>query len=505
MYASNEAKKNTCGIITFIFSLCLCMGFLLVGCSPKETTPQAPLPTVEKEEETPAYISPFIAVTSPKRLPYLIQNKLDIHYIYPLGEEEGGENYLSISGLQDKDTEALINEKIKAFYEDLKSRPVPPYRGIKRVLDETRPMKSQSTMLNLTFNFNNLLCISGYESRIYPKIDSYDELYVDIQDALTIDLSSGEEVALSDLFADDASYLEILSDKTKTLLEKEFSSDEYSEWFHSTQLIAPFKGIREGSTFALSDGGMLLLYLNHETPEFDTGFSTHYMMVPFLEIQDALALYDRFYKGKENLYIDPAAPTIMLLSSYNKHLKGESYYQEEEGSSIYIQYRYPEDLPPKAIDAYKTLLNLEENKKMDKTRKMLYLEGYASIIGHYISCGIHVSKNYGQYSEFKTLFMTMDQEGNEVPLEDLFEEGYDVSALLRAKLHDVLAIDFPSVVLEEEVLNEYIDTLTYRINPMGLYFSTKPMDINEQERYSIQFSIDFHEIGIDHLPFIQQP
>lgn len=484
-----ELPKRTKRVFTLLL-----FAFLLIGCQDTDSPPETPHQPVETPAVHNTYVSSFKKINSPVHYVYMTENPLITETISKDPIEGFGESYVQIRGLKDTDHQKKINETIKTFHENSRNLTIPPYRGIKRVLTEDYVLKEQFVNTYVTFSFNNLLSLVSNVNLIYSNGLPSKDLYMDYTDTLTLDLATGKTLHLEDLFVNDADYKITLNNYIRRFLDKEFAYDEYQEWFGTTELVAPFKGIRENPKFFLSYNTLVFL-LDAETPEFNTQYNTRYLNIPFLELKELLAIKERFSEGIKDLYTDESTPNVTMISSYDKYVTGKSYQEKRNGVDYYVHYRYPPSMPQLVIEDFLKNLNPEETPP--ENIKTIYKEGSIGYTGEFISASIDMNySNNEDYFIFRNFFRIYTSEGQIITLEKLFQKEFDYKPMIMNTLKSSISNEQKKF---SPVLEDLYDSLMFRISGDGLYFTTNPIQSSEREFYPVQFGIPFKEIGLENL------
>lgn len=484
------ATKSILLLIFFFISI-----VTLTGCKTEYSeTPSSPAVPTATDNVDNTYISPFKKVTSPVHFVYMVENPLVTDTVMKDLKDGFGESYTQVRGLKNKELQKSINDTIKAFHDSNKETEIPPYRGIRKVLTSDYTLQEHYINTTSSFNFNNILSLYSNCSFTFSNGNINDDIYTDFTETLTIDLNTGRVIQFEDLFADDVDYEKIINDYIRKYIDKEFAYDENREWFTTTELVAPFKGIGKNPKFVLSYN-TLNLVLDSETPEFNTQFSTQYLHIPYLELKDILAIKDRFDNKVESLYLAEDPPNIIMINSYNRYVTGNSYNEEKDGITYFTTYNYPPETPQNVVDEFMSLLELNENPPENATT--IYKEGSLWFSGDYISASIrrNISYNYDRF-ENGNIFRVYDSNGNEMELGEIFVEGYNYKNIITSIIEDMLS----SVPKGQEYsLENLYESLTFQINGPALFFTTDSIAMSDTEFYPLTFVLSFNEIGIENL------
>ena len=90
--------------------------------------------------------------------------------------------------------------------------------------------------------------------------------------AYNIDLNTGQELALSDLFAPDSNYTEMINEKVRSIIA--LNPEIYFEGKMR------FKGISEDQRFYLENGHLIVYFLQYEIAPYASGIRTFPVPLP---------------------------------------------------------------------------------------------------------------------------------------------------------------------------------------------------------------------------------
>lgn len=474
---------------------------LMTGC--RESLPPVTEPEdnpIIAEPEPAAYISPFGEVISESELNYLIRNpQLDV-YSEAQTSGEFSEMRMTIEGLKDTALEDSINERIDLLHNEVKDM-IPPYRGIRKIIPESAELIGSYISTSMNFSYYNLVSIRSSGSKTYSLGSPYEPVYLEYIETLNLDLNSGREVMLPDLFKSNVDYRTILNDLVKKILDKDFATDEYSEWFSNLNLISPFRGIRDDQKFLLSENALVLI-IDYDTPEFDTKTYYAFINIPFGDIKDSLAIRERFYDENTSLYIKEENPVKSLITDFDRKVIGERINEEKGNVSIYSEFRYPVELDKDIVENFMEFAHIDQ-EEIDRlsengSRKISFFqESSASSKGQYISFykNRNISVIEGE-SIFLSELLTLSEDGEPLTLEELFTKDYDYASLIKSKMKEAVP---PQLTITQKELDDLYSSLDFGLNATNIYFSTDPVQVTETETYPISFTIDYEEIGCENL------
>ena len=344
-----------------------------------------------------------------------------------------------ISGLKDKAVEEKINTRIDQMVEELLTADLPAYRGIKVQVGDAI-CRSKWLNVNDMGNFNNILSLNLYRGLDFERLGEYGA-YVSQIRTLNIDLNTGEEITLADLFPEGSNYLEMLSAIVAEELAKEQATEEYSYGFMNLQQVAPFTGVKANQKFSVSPWG-LTLYFDEDTPELVTAdFYPANLTISNWQLKELGAFAQKFYDSKQSLYTDETLASPELISWGQTPDAGLNEYEEKDGIdfSVMCQYSttFPENVQAKIVELAQPDPQVWESlRSIDAQLQNYYsINVWAQQYGDYISVGqnIHWNQPDKQRTSPDNQRMHMEDRGyvfdastgEKVELEDLFQPGFD--------------------------------------------------------------------------------
>ncbi len=478
--------------------------FSLPGCQKElneERTPRTTLETPVPDPNEKVEIIDLKEVLSPATLPYIVNNSLEY-----IEEDTSQEILYSFTGLLDHDLESMINSEIQRRYSLLKESGIPPYRGILKNLNKEKPMESEGSYTFQNFSAYNLLSVQMEINRNYPHKNSLEpSILTRVLECYNVDLNTGRELFLKDLFTNDADYKNLINSSIQKEVNRtaNITSDEFSD--EELTLVYPFTGIKENQKFLLTPSELLII-IDYEMPEFNTNFTYSMVRIPFRDLERYLAIKQRFYDDAPNLYEKPNM-SKELVSYFPSNIKGK--IDQRETDSLYITYtlKYPENI---SILWENILLRTSEFDE-DKIEKFVsenpkatqyILEYYGNITGSYFSINQNSIISSERNSEFKSEETVYDQKGNIVEIKDLFTPGFLFDEIIDEELR--LAIE-ENPTLKDFSFTEIKSSLTFSINSSSLTFNSKPLDFGEGQNHPLSFYVDFKDFGFENLVFFIEP
>ncbi|MBQ3378925.1 MAG: hypothetical protein IJG50_03565 [Clostridia bacterium] len=451
---------------------------------------------------------------------------------------EGRIHYYIASGLLDKEVETKINDTIYDTVLELYNAKLPPYRGI-RAVDFSRYTFEKEVYVRECANFSNILSLlvtlNVYGS--YEDDDVYDSVFIGDAVPLNFDLRTGEQFPLSDMFADDADYKEIINAQIADYLAKNNMSagdgpgeGEFYEYDSNLSLVYPFKGISDDMKFSVSEYGIELIF-DYNTPEFDTSyyyeayksFNPAYFNISYSEpeVSEAIGVFSRF-ETQDSIYENTRAEEF-IVSNYPVK-STDAYYSPNDLGFNDEDYQYtnvnmyasiPCDI---SDDALSDMIN-EKYDAADETVRTLAEELFSKYRGSTVMLNVSYSvTRYGKYllendSRYVEVYTYDDdyngnQElfdvhnnqalydettGSAVELSDLFKDGVDYKALLVEKIKEEQS-QWDNELKDDEYYLEAIEKGQFNLYQEGLTISYE-----RNAEWGDYYSISFEALGRENL------
>ncbi|NMA93563.1 MAG: hypothetical protein GX975_02755 [Clostridiales bacterium] len=244
-------------------------------------------------------------------------NNLQYHDFYSYEEvEEYPGNWcdrsdVMIEGLKDKNLEEAINtmliEKVSEFA-DLDR--IPDVHGIEELQKQgldPRKFNSKSVNVFIQGKIGNILSAAIYCRGVY-ELDNEERAFLSECETFNIDLNSGKEICMLDLFADDVDGMKYLNDAVNEAILKIGSDDDpfvgaFFDENHAITLSGSFTGLKEDQKYYLDgESGNLVLLFDKDTPEFYSHEGCSKLNVNITEV----AAFDRFVLPGNNIYENDA-------------------------------------------------------------------------------------------------------------------------------------------------------------------------------------------------------
>lgn len=379
--------------------------------------------------------------------------------------------YMQISGLKDKETETAVNKKLKALCTDNLDR-IPPYRGIKAALGEN-PKRNKGTYSSayqaISLNDNNILSATMYVSDNYKSVlagndkNRNDEnIYLSFEETLNIDLNTGEEIAIADMFCNDIDALAYINNFVSEAIADSNGDEEVWEYGSDLKITGPFTGVSHDQKYYINESGICLVF-DYDTPQFDTGYNSTFLTVPFSE---EMALTERFFDEGKSIYESEKEPGRHFpydtsdARDYDRFIDEDGmiagkYYLTKradcpKGVPKYINERMSDfvDIPEDEI-----LREIEsavpEDADRDRLNAEYYFTAHAYEIGPFVNINYSGYKNVyenrydlgeGQKSYFheeeerRETYDTRLKQNEPIELADIFKDGADIESIIKRAL-----------------------------------------------------------------------
>lgn len=502
---SKLKKNNTFQsflILVGITVAIMCL-MLLPGCSNKSELEDAPIanePTIIHEVSRPK--NNFSEVYDPKPMDYLVNNSIE----HIFNEDEEGEVQYLFEGLLDAKLEQKINSEITRRHQNLKYANLPPFRGIRQNIEEDALVLESSTSTFQSFSAFNLLSVQTSIARSYPNKKSlYEPIYTTAIECYNVDLSTGEELKIGDLFADGVDYKNLINnyivEEINVLAGVNIQDFIYSQIVP----VYPFTGIKEDQKFLLTTYDLQIV-IDYDMPEFDTGFTYSIVRIPFRDLEGYLAIKERFYDDVPNIYVNPEKE-LTLIPYYTTRMIPEPEQVLKDGYIISNYRNYPKNLPPVLKELFLENTQFEDEYDVEINEENpdnIYIstEYIGKFIGPYFNIVKEQMIQRGEISEFTSKASIYTESGEKVELEDLFRAGYNsYEELINARLLGAIKQERGEAEVD---IDDVKKSLSFNLNDSFISFISDPIDFGNRHIYPLSFFIDFKDFGYENLVFFSE-
>lgn len=274
-----------------------------------ETTKMQPAAS-EQSESQPTVLKPTGEIPEPavaREIIYHYHNGIKTYdkILIDNRPKVDGIECIQISGLRDEQVQQKINDRLEQAVIELATRELPPYRGIKRRTAGISPDDlKQSVRTFVIYNESNLFSVRLERTISYEYVFGTNDMV-----GLTFDLNTGEELVLSDLFADGYDYQTAIVEYVRDGVAKGWLRNAEGEDFYIYSdlftLLKPFDTVKKTQKFYLSAQDTISLILDYATPEFDVEGSAQILRIESKYLADkgnAMIFFEKYETGDERLY-----------------------------------------------------------------------------------------------------------------------------------------------------------------------------------------------------------
>lgn len=232
-------------------------------------------------------------------------------------------SFVRISGLKDKSLEEDINRRIYEKYAALASdSSMPPYVGAKLKEKELQnwDLSYQYCYVDVGLNAENMLslCFTSYRSFVNRSKTAYFNIYA--MDGMNLDLRTGNEISITELFADDVDGLAWLDQQMEDYIAKHDSYDDRTSftmgWYDTgLSLAMPFSGIAEDQKYYINGfSGQLNLIFDYNTPWVYCDYMARSLSFDIVPV----AAYSGRFPSAESIFEDETADYLLLSRYYDR-------------------------------------------------------------------------------------------------------------------------------------------------------------------------------------------
>lgn len=394
--------------------------------------------------------------------------------------------YVQISGLKNKAVQDAINAKIYDTFMELSEADYPHYPGIRTRMAMCDECDDSWIFTTVRGNFNNILSITFEKTQEFWKKGSgrygSDSMQTTDIRTLNLDLSTGKEIFIGDLFADSMDGIAHINEKIAEESSKPESFDEPSVDYESERAVKiyfrkAFEGINLNQKFYVSAAdGALHIILDDENPEIANLFApTDYA----IEMQGINAYESRFMTA-ESIFENGASSPSLFAHSFDKNNAAVDYETISllrEGRDLSARMIFNRCYDGRTLDLLKTFfLDDAYLARLRTDAEAIYdaylQEGYPAVkiladvvpnvrrIGDYTNITCNINYNVTGYDENGNLNFFFDElwdvdyfcfgaDGKPVSLSDLFVPSCDYTAIMEEAAVRMLKESFGDQYSEE--------------------------------------------------------
>ena len=395
-----KSNKNK---VSIVLCAVLCCVLILSGCGGGTTS------------------EPLNPVYAPVDIRYIVENPLTITYagedIEASGTDFSG-SYIQIDGLKNTEVQDKINGHLKGLYELYQPGEVPAEA---REMYPELECSKQYTYVQYYGSFNNILSVHAYYTWSFgeatgERVPVY-EGYYNADITYNVDLNTGNEFGLKDVFADNIDYHDIIGDLGDPMF-----------------FLYPYMLQVEGGSFGFI-----------HTFDFDENF----------------AITERFYDHDVNIYAGDKTGNKILWTYYD-YDAAEEWYRDytESGVEISLRGRYRSSFPEHALLSIKAEESVDASV-IERLARILSETAPADAAAYYsknvmtsrvqdfINVRIYeIADIYLErtgvrhlYERHETLRCYHISGGGPVPIRDIFIEGVNAEKILEEAVFSKLEAD----------------------------------------------------------------
>ena len=324
--------------------------------------------------------------------------------------------------------------------------------------------------------------------------------HVNTTEVLNLDLNTGRELSLADIFANDVDYIGLLNDRVSSLILSSTANDELNSPTDGPyiKLVSPFKGITADQRFFISRGELTLL-IDHRNPVFDTMFATLWFSFPFTELGPNIAVTQRFYNPDQIIFASQEPLAKEFMGGDYGTLKTVTEQQVVGHGVIRFAFSYPEKLPTHMV-ALLEQLSPEYTARASELAALpqpweLTNSVTASTIGPYLA--VTVTQNtylWDDSGDTRAWYYCFDKDYQQMSLGDVFAEGYAYREILEKRLIENLNLkDLSSAYSNDQI----IDDLQFTLEASAVRFCTKTILFGSGQ--TLYFQIPYKDFGCHNM------
>jgi hypothetical protein len=412
-------------------------------------------------------------IDAPVDIRYIISNPLTFSEVAEEGQLSGikfAGKYLQISGLFDQQIEEKINGRLKDMYELYKSGEIP-----QEALDKYDGLECAGQ--NISFicygNINNFLSVSMRFSWMFGELSggrppAYDGYYGETI-TYNVDLNTGDDISLKEVFADNVDYKSMIKDRAETVLIGQ--GVEVNDDIMAESLMQYL----ENPQFTLNDGFLYIENFIYNGPSYSEGQANEIYFD--LLYNENFAVTKRFYDPDKSIYIDGNNGEKSIMAYVGEEESWEKGYIEDDINISVIgsyQREFPEHVKQairaeetpdnELISQMKQVLEDPRNKgayaQYNKTVNSSHMQDFFNI-WIYENADIYLEKTETSllYQLKPTLKCYRKESDEPVKIRDLFHKDVDVDKILETAVFNKLEADQKS--LEESGLQRSINVAAH--------------------------------------------
>lgn len=402
---------------------------------------------------------------------------------------------LKVTGLSDAHIEKILNDQILLKAEQLlqfNESNLPPYQGIAKTL-EYATLIGRQLRTTVTHNANFIISLF-FECEMTFSFQSGFTNQVQIFDGLTLDVTTGKQVSLSDMILNEEDakkwYHDYLS---RTYLKGDALTFNMFDVY--LELNQPFRGLRHNQKFFLNESSLQLIY-DYTTPEVDIRHYPTLLSIYFNEFSSDFAINKRFLSNA-TIFKEPINSGYFAYSRYPTQVYWDRvHYRGYNLNTTFINFDSIESIP---YPQFQALVNdlIDTLDSFTSAPEDIFLNFNENFVGEYknIRASYYFEDTDGKvYSQ--SLSISYDMLGNILAIEDLVPNLEDHMDDMRKFLSDFLRNNF-----QTQINPEY---LQFQIKSLSIGFEGFDMvvKIDEIEEYMF-ISFPYSLFNLQQLPMFQ--
>ncbi|MDP2813592.1 MAG: hypothetical protein Q8N92_04000 [Erysipelotrichaceae bacterium] len=424
--------------------------------------------------------------------------------------------------LKDTTIEARVIKDIEDMREKFESytNPVnlPPYPALLDLDMSKLTLVDHYYYSHWRFSFNNIYSLYFWGKYTFDNEGRMEIVY--IADALNFDLTTGNQLTVSDLLVNGADVQKTFND----LLVEQLSGDEKTtthfwpylsnEWEDekpfSYQLNSAFSGIKGNQLFYIGLDGINFIF-DDRHPEFKTGNNPLVFHIPFYKISEELAISERF-KTETTIFENPPweGRLLTLTNDSDSSESEETFLQNYKDIDIFLvseTIEIPESYKrvlPDTIDDELPMLTQKVKTMIDSYSEPSQLTKATitksvNAFGNYISVewGLElITSIQGTDYIYDNVYHVYNKQGEPVTLGSLFVAGFPYEELLIDRMRN-----FEN--FEKYSQQELLDSLQFSLSGPRIKLHSSLLKSKDVPGAYFSGSWYYYDIGIENLALSQ--
>ncbi len=406
-------------------------------------------------------------------------------------------SYPVLSGMKNKDLQDKLNKEMAGTMEKLLKDLEAEVKADSNL--SQAKVNYESSSAYITYNYNNVMFVEYYanmdlilknESKPWQRLKSRG-----------YDLNTGKTLELKDLFKQGFDYEKFINDYISLYIIKYNYDDPDSDY-----MSRPFQGIRKDQGFSMDSTGLRIL-LDEKNNEFIYRGYPSSIYIPLKTAGPELALFDKYYLGKESLFEKNGIKK--LLQNQLEYKVTAVIQKSSSNSSIYVEkgeFINIKDAKLKKLldDFVVCTLDVEGFKERSGAapKKVYYgnIGHHVNLVmnaGGYISIMVLDSQYENGSGGEQRRFLNYNLDKNKsMKLSDIFIPGFDY----KTAIAKILANTPEYKQSQEYTFKESDLSLLSQDNFFfDEYGVTINLDLQGRNKYQNYFNIPYEKIGYNNL------